>query len=77
MVKGSALSSRSHALEDFDRLVVFCDLNSLETAGEQGRIDVTAIHTAVQVLAHGFGILDHDNAETFNTTIVGLSRLGR
>jgi hypothetical protein len=52
-------------------------LNSLETAGEQGRIDVTAIHTAVQVLAHGFGILDHDNAETFNTTIVGLSRLGR
>lgn len=64
-----------HALRDLERPVIFCDFDSVEA--DRGRSDVTAMQTAVQMLADGVGIVDYDNADTFRASIAKLSELDR
>lgn len=65
------------ALEEVERPVIFCDFDSLEADGEEEHHDVTVMHTAVQTLADGLGILEYESAETFATSIAGLPKLDR
>lgn len=65
------------ALEELGRPVIFCDLDSLEAEGEQARPDVTAMHTAVQMLADGFEILEYGDADTFHASITELPAMDK
>ena len=64
-----------HALRDLERPVIFCDFDSVEA--DSGRSDVAAMRTAVQILADGVGVVEYNNADEFEASLVRLSELDR